>query len=123
MRIDTCKHFNGIQHGKCGAGVPYDRFRREDASMLNTLPCMERNLGYGCVCDHREVPTIVELEAYESEIEKVMENALELDRMVGKHSQGSFPCKVCGEGTVTYKIVGPLQGVAGCDKCDWRMIS
>lgn len=123
MRPDTCKYFNGIQHGKCDAEVPYDKWRRDNASLLNTMPCFTRNDQFGCRCPHRKLPTMAEMEAYEAETEKIMENALELDRLVGKHSSGSFPCKVCGEGTVTYKIVGPLQGVAACDKCDWRMIS
>lgn len=121
MRPDTCKHFNGIQNGKCVADVPYDQFRVEGRSMLAALPCFERN--NHLTCAHCEWPSSAELAAYEAETEKLMANVLELDRLIGQRSQGSFPCKVCGEGTVTYKIVGPLQGVASCSKCDWRMVS
>lgn len=122
MRHDTCKHFNGIQNGKCDAGVPYDQFRRENASFLNTLPCMERNLGYGCVCDKREAPLTKEIEAYEAEVELAMSNVLTLDRMISEGTKsGEFPCH-CG-GMIRFQYQGPLSASAKCSKCDWSMIS
>lgn len=122
MRADTCKHFNGIQNGKCEAGVPYNQFRREGASMLNTLPCMARNDSYGCRCDKRAFPTLSELEAYEKEVEAQMGNVLTLDRMISEGTKsGEFPCH-CG-GTVQFLYRGPLSASAKCSKCDWSMIS
>lgn len=124
MRAGICKHFNGIQNGKCEAGVTYNQFKRENASFLNTLPCMERNLGYGCVCDKREAPTLAELEADELEVEQAMGNVLEIDRMIGEGKKsGEFPCHVCIGGTVRFVYRGSLAAQAICDSCNWSAIS
>lgn len=120
MRIDTCKHFNGIQHGKCEAGVPYDQFRREGLSMLKTLPCTR--LDTTGTCAKWEAPSAEELKAYEAEVALAISNVLKLDRMISEGAKsGEFPCH-CG-GMIRFQYQGPLSASAKCSKCDWSMIS
>lgn len=120
MRDDICKHFNGIQNGKCEAGIPYENFRTPGLSMLNTMPCFQRNEVEPCAkC---QLPTAEEIKAYEAECELALKNVLTLDGLISEgKTQGSFPCH-CG-GTVQYVYRGSLAAQAKCDTCDWSMIS
>ena len=81
-----CKHFNGLQHDKCEAGIVYDTRRDSEQVGRDQLPCC----GVG-QCPHYDPPTREEIEAEEAEFKKRLDNFKSFLRR--EHSQ----CPQCGK--------------------------
>lgn len=104
QRPSHCKHFNGITHGTCRAGVPYDSLPS------NSLPCIERFRQPGTDCEKREMPTAEEIAASEAEdariadclrrgVSECCEAPLDDSRVIreGRHrGHGGRYCSKCG---------------------------
>lgn len=60
LRRQTCRHFNGIQHKVCRAGVQYDAL---GPGRLPCLPPFRPNMPPGPTCDRLELPTEEEVRA------------------------------------------------------------
>ena len=63
LRAGWCRHFNGIQHDACGAGVVYDALLRGGMR----LPCFpkidEQSASEAARCAKRAEPSAKEIEA------------------------------------------------------------
>jgi len=69
----TCVHFNGVQHGRCRAGVPYDSVRADARPGLRNFPC------FGAAelpCQNRSLPSLEEAERIVDEREAAVAVAL-----------------------------------------------
>lgn len=115
MKANTCKHYNGYREPYiCTAGCNYQTWRHEGKSVLDTLPCFSRN---NVVCTLMELPTESELAEFQRETEDIVANVLEIGtRLASGEGEGSFECKYCKKGTVTWAS-NPVRG--SCDSCGW----
>ena len=82
MNKTTCKHFNGIQHDCCDAGVTYKSVTTDPEQQLGRalrIPCITEHKGnlssiqqehYNRrgVCPKFELPTTEEVQKYEEEV-------------------------------------------------------
>lgn len=64
-KTGTCRHFTGVQHKCCEAGVNYDQFKAG-------LPCIKK-WAKGNVCEKYLEPTPEEIAAREAEIKECIE--------------------------------------------------
>lgn len=117
-RAIQCKHFNGIFHKKCYAGIIYDDLDR-DCRMpgRKALPCIisfDDSNPKRVKCELSEYPTQEELEARER---KVKESIRKIgiarksitEHMQGKSGGGDIQCPVCGTGKLLF-IVSEVNG-------------
>lgn len=93
-RATRCRHFNGVQHDKCEAGVCYKTL--QGAGYQRLLPCMPWHCDTGkpvASCDKYAVFTVEEIAEQERQIEKSINETIvarqaivaELDR---RHAAG-----------------------------------
>lgn len=101
LRLDTCKHFTGIQHDTCAAGVAYSSVRDSSKPGPYRWPCL-RNPELSC--SKREFPTQAEAEASEAEVRAAIDKAV-ADIAAGK-------CHVCGADAEPSKVVGRCRYAA-----------
>jgi hypothetical protein len=113
--LGKCKHFNGVQHSHCAAGIEYHRVRVEGTpgDMRSFLPCF----GTHGECSKREMPTEAEADAEVAEVKEshqrimIARKAI-VDRCGGpwkkgyEQQSGRFPCPCCGIGTLAYSRSG-----------------
>jgi len=68
VRLNVCKHFNGVQNDECDAGVRYSDVKDKPFA----LPCLPSRIRKcRTVCPNREYPTQEEVDAYEADVERV----------------------------------------------------
>lgn len=114
-RLETCKHFNGIQHKTCRAGVAYDSFER-DGKPYSPIPCLPSDRPCNATCPKREFPTEAEVQAREAEMQRSLDNTrtaiVAITEKIGKWkkgmggTEGQMPCPVCKTGTLGYSRSG-----------------
>jgi hypothetical protein len=95
---DKCRHFNGIQHKACEAGVPYERVRDASQPGPYRWPCLDTGRGTGGECQARSLLTQEEHAEHEREVQTTIDKALS-DIASGK-------CHVCGAAAEPSKLVG-----------------
>lgn len=100
-----CRHFNGLQHDQCEAGVEYKQFLYHN---YHLFPCRARDDGtFTDACPKFEFRTVVEIEA---EDQRMAEAAI---RWVEKMAVNI--CPWCGESTEPKRQVGRcVYGACGC---------
>lgn len=103
---DECKHFTGIQHPACAAGVPYRSVRDESVSPYR-WPCLTHDgKAATTMCEKRELLTQEEHALRDKDFLAAIERA---SRAV---SEGK--CIVCGADVAPSRIVGAcLYGACG----------
>lgn len=117
MGLGSCKHFTGIQHDTCRAGVAYDSVRvvltpeqRAAATTPSGFPCLAGSPLDNC--PSRAYPTRDEIAAELVEFKRLSVacstvRAAIVEKERGRKSvQGELPCPVCASGTVRYTIAG-----------------
>lgn len=114
--FDRCRHFNGIQHDTCRAGVSYDSVRI-DGAPYRCHPCL-------CVeietCDKRSMLTTDELRAEEAEMRQSVSRMLTAREEVVRAARGelgvrgSVQCPHC-PGKIVYSIVSNGHIWAVCE--------
>jgi hypothetical protein len=106
-RAEKCRHFNGIQHDKCKAGICYKELQKDYELVLPCLPnfvnVSKRNVA---TCDKFATFTAEELAQQEKEIathlecfSKVMTAITPVRKTVkasGKSWKGRVDCAACG---------------------------
>lgn len=101
---DKCRHFNGIQHTTCEAGVEYALVRDASQPGPYRWPCLESHGVATTVCPERSLLTQEEHAAFEAEIEaRWAEIASALE--AGK-------CPVCEADVEPSRIVGRCKYAA-----------
>lgn len=95
-RLNKCKHFNGIQHNACEAGVNYHELLGTGAGCFAHMPCFSDEQS-PAECRNRELFTPPESEAREREIEESIEQFL------GRMRQHECDC---GKSVESYKQAG-----------------
>lgn len=118
-RLATCKHFNGIQHKACRAGVTYKDVEAEAPPLTGRhLPCLPNMKSGVCEgeCAKREFPTAAEVEEREVAMMKSLDNTrmaiVAISEKIGKWKKGmggcggDMPCPVCKTGTLHYSRSG-----------------
>jgi hypothetical protein len=116
--MTRCRHFNGIQHDECLAGVAYRDVRDATARPYHCLPCLGKG-GCATVCELRSPLTPEEL----AEEERGM---LEAVRRVGLareailvatagevRTTGETACPICS-GTLKYSVASNGHIFAAC---------
>lgn len=111
--MERCKHFTGIQHETCAAGVSYASVRPKDGG---GLPCFREPM---CTAECPQVafPTLEDAEREAAEDEAVMKRhslahrAAHDDAKAKKFGKGhggadSCPCPVCETGRIYYRVAG-----------------
>jgi len=103
--LDKCRHFTGIQHKTCAAGVAYDLVRDVSESGPARWPCLETKTGR-CVdnCPKRS------LLSQEEHVEHYRQLDAAVDEMLAKVAAGK--CHVCGADAEPSKIVGRCKYAA-----------
>jgi len=143
MKQGRCKHFNGIQHARCKAGILYDDVIPNPDQIMGKglrLPCttfsnklsesqLEHVKNKG-VCGSYEEPSSEDLEASEAEWEETLLKIRKAQPLIAelkkKHPEGgggTVPCPVC-EGVLYYSISscnGHCHGKCETDKCFFWM--
>lgn len=94
---DECRHFNGIQHDTCKAGVRYDAVRDESARPYR-FPCLDTGKGCPDTCTARSLLT------QEEHAEKEREMRAAVARMLDLHAVGK--CHLCEAPIEPSKVVG-----------------
>jgi hypothetical protein len=107
---NRCKHFTGIQHDVCKAGVAYKDVRDESTRPYG-FPCFADE-SRNAVCAKRELTTRDEAEAEEREFQaafarvKTCRSAIKKNHGEARGLHGEMPCPTeCG-GTLHYSISG-----------------
>lgn len=97
---DKCRHFNGIQHGKCEAGIVYLSVRDASGGGPYRWPCLSPGGKEPATttCPQRSLLTQEEHAAWERRIEERWAE-LEAALVAGK-------CHVCGADIEPSRIVG-----------------
>lgn len=125
-RAERCRHFNGVQHEKCEAGVCY-----QELSKTGMLPCLPWHNDPGkpvATCDKRATYTPEELAEQERDLnehlarmEKVMASIAHLRRQVRQTKiayAGMIDCAACGgKATLAVNICssnGHARGRCAC---------
>jgi hypothetical protein len=126
-----CRHFNGVDRGRCLAGVEYAEVRRPGGpgGPHWLYPCQrgnDRPDADGVRCDRYAPKTAEELAAEEAEFQQAWERinvALPAIREdAGKrrpHAGQIDPCPCCRRGTLHYRVASNGHAQASCttDKC------
>lgn len=121
-QMRTCRHFTGIQHEVCKAGLRYDDVRDDSRKALDRFPC----LGGGSSCDKRDFYTRDEAEAKQAEWTQRFTNVVvardAIVKAEGKKRgvSGSVPCPICATGSLHYSIAslnGHIHGQCSTDGC------
>jgi hypothetical protein len=117
----TCRHFNGIQHDCCAAGVNYRALAGEPmvgcATRIPCLPIKEPKGGPMADCDKHSTWTQSEAEQRVADGEAAMERSMLAFRAAhddtkakrlgkGKGGQDSIPCPICERGRLYYRVAG-----------------
>lgn len=101
-----CRHFNGVQHDACDAGVRYESVRDPEGRPYAALPCLD--VGHGSAsasrCLHISLLTQDEHAARHQKLEAEVNRVLS-DLRAGK-------CFVCGAPIEPSKIVGRCKYAA-----------
>jgi hypothetical protein len=97
-KMNRCKHFNGIQHDACAAGVDYALVKDMTTSPYR-FACFKDD-GGALACPVAEFPTAAEAEAEIVESDKRLAAAFEARAAIVERRQGSgvVPCPACGKG-------------------------
>lgn len=123
MMPASCKHFTGVQHDACAAGVVYDAVRDdspEHPTFKLRLPCFNCDIP----CASRVFPTPEEVAAEEARWAAAMERvATARAAIVTRHGKarglaGDLSCPNCADGTLRYSIAGNGHIHAACSTPD-----
>jgi hypothetical protein len=101
---DKCRHFTGIQHKACAAGVPYVDVRDSSQPGPYRWPCLDTGRGTGGECKSLALMTQEEHAAAEAELQAIVDKAL-ADIASGK-------CHECGAPIEPSRIVGRCKYAA-----------
>jgi hypothetical protein len=108
LTMQTCRHFNGINHTRCEAGVDYND--------VMPLPCIafgNSTKSASCAlksCFTREDAEVKQIERDQSMAESLKamraahDDAKEKGFIKGHGGQGSLKCPVCTDGTLRYSV-------------------
>jgi len=120
-----CKHFNGIQHDECAAGVNYRKLAGDPRTgMALRLPCLVKHRGQ-IHCPKLYEVTKELIEEVEEEARMSMKNVLTARAaivenigtwVVGQSGEsGQLPCPICETGTLRFSRSGVNGHIhAGC---------
>lgn len=106
---DKCRHFNGVQHDCCKAGIRYKdvEVNQEERPRVR-LPCADFGIPIALPlvdsCSQRSFLTQAEHEARRAEIDAAV------DRMLAMSAAGK--CHVCGADAEPSRIVGRCKYAA-----------
>jgi hypothetical protein len=105
LYADRCRHFNGIQHDRCKAGVNYLDVRDESQPGPYRWPCLTwADKAATTECSKRSLLTQVEHAEKEEQIVAAMAKA-DADIAAGK-------CHVCGAASEPSRIIGRCKYAA-----------
>ncbi|MCU7842178.1 MAG: hypothetical protein KZQ94_22755 [Candidatus Thiodiazotropha sp. (ex Troendleina suluensis)] len=121
-----CKHFNGIQHDQCLAGLNIRSVVGGDPfGWTKRMPCFKRN-DTDIVCRQYSEPTVEEIADAEAEwqksideITKVVPLCAELRKKHPGGGSGNVKCPSCG-GTLHYAVAqcnGHVHGACETEGC------
>lgn len=122
MRNGRCKHFNGLQNGKCKKGISYDSFgprkpMRVELPCLRTAPALygrEPRPQWDGVkaCEIYEEQTKGEREQFEREVSEAVAKMFMVRKAIVEHTggkrgvDGTIDCPACGTGKVRFAVAG-----------------
>lgn len=116
-KMEQCRHFTGVQHDTCAAGVAYKDVRDETTRPFG-FACLGAYAG-NATCAKREWITREEAEAEERESEAAFERintclkAIREAHGTARGLQGEMPCPVKCGGLLRYSIAGVNGHVHG----------
>lgn len=124
-RRGDCKHFNGLQHRSCVAGVDYATVRPPRPGHLQ-LPCLDDGSCKVVPCAKREYKTpeemAAELKEFVQQSTRAVQALTAIHEAVGKRRgvNGTLPCPACKTGTLNYGVAagnGHVAAVCSTPKC------
>lgn len=103
--VATCKHFNGIQHDVCEAGINYRELVGNERGAIRCLPCLPKTNSLGPLpgMDYVDCPKLEYMTREEAEQQET-ESEAELARVLAAIANSE--CPTCGK-QVVKKQVGP----------------
>lgn len=106
--IEECRHFNGIQHETCLAGVRYRDVRDASGPGMARWPCLTLSARPPCttVCEKRDLLTADEIAARDREIMEASTRAVE--------AIAAGKCHVCGARVESRRVVPPCAYAVPC---------
>jgi hypothetical protein len=130
QQLNRCRHFTGIQHDTCKAGVRYDDVRKQGQRM-SAFPCFQIEAdnmpadGVWPTCATSSFKTAAELDADEAEIKKQTVDMFTARGLIVEYAkvsgeqQGAIPCPICAAGKLGYSIASNGHVLAKCstEKC------
>lgn len=138
-RATRCRHFNGLQHGSCDAGVCYGTLQA-GGFLLPCLPWTHKAGKPVAQCKSYEVRTPDELEREQRELERLFDGLTVARQAIiadldNRHSRGdntvvqranyvagagAIPCPACKAGTLKYSRApynGHIHAVCSTTGC------
>jgi hypothetical protein len=109
--MESCRHFTGVQHEECKAGIRYN-----SVNVIGPIPCIPFNTASPRnECELKSCWTREEAETNQAELERRSVEGLraafaahthagEKGFKKGNGGQGSLKCPVCQEGTLRYGV-------------------
>jgi len=126
--LSSCRHFNGVQHEKCEAGIAY-----EHADKTLAMPCLPAHINGRAAwpCASFEIMSQADAEKEADERIVTMNRGMEVRRAAhadakarglgkGHGGFGSLPCPGCGRGTLQYSVAsynGHMHGRCSTPGC------
>lgn len=104
QKMGTCKHFNGLRHDCCLAGVRYQDLVPDgkEPSARASMPCMDKYNPSGTTCEKREPHTREEAEARWRALNGSGERTMKAIRAIADHIKATgkyadiIDCPNCG---------------------------
>lgn len=105
-RLETCRHFNGIQNGRCDAGVEYATVR--DETKRPGWPCLDPAVTTCTLCVRYTAEEAEQIQRdQDASLQRVLKaRAAIVEATGGKRGlRGAIACPNCG-GTLSYSVAG-----------------
>lgn len=121
-RLATCRHFTGIQHPACKAGVAYDSVRGPREGLVRAIPCLGEPSASSC--ERYDPFTETEVEQMERDARERTANlaaalAIIRDETRGaRNVAGEIACPVCA-GKLAFSVAsnGHVWGKCETEHC------
>jgi hypothetical protein len=122
--MKSCRHFNGVQHDTCLAGVNYDSVRPLPCIPLGSIKepakCEKKSCWTRGEAEKNETETEVRLQEGLTAIHAAHADAKAKGLKKGNGGKDSLPCPVCKTGTLHYSVAdynGHLWGQCDTKDC------
>jgi hypothetical protein len=106
-REAKCRHFNGVAHDQCEAGVAYSTVK-DDSVKPHRWPCLDPDCA--TTCERRSLHTVEELDEQDRQRAASLRRIFTARRAIAEATggkrrvQGTIDCPNCADGKLRYSV-------------------